>query len=104
MSLLVPICDSSWMIRGMRGNILYQIVRNLVTSFVFSRLPLHSLGTSLADVAAFMQEVELDFGMHPTYGEDRRGIERLRSLARQLQDQREPLDEVGEEEDATPWR
>ena len=63
----------------------------------------------MADVAAFMQEVELDFGMHPTYGEDRRGVERLRILARQLQNQREPLndddgdDEEGEE-DATPWR
>jgi hypothetical protein len=58
----------------------------------FNRLPIHALGSSLADVAAFMQEVELDFGMNPTSGEDRRGIDRLRVLARQLQNQ--PIEEL----------
>jgi len=57
----------------------------VIISIRFYRLPLHTLGTSLADVAAFMQEVELDFGMNSMHGEDRHGIERLRDLARQLQ-------------------
>lgn len=61
---------------------------------------MHALGSSLADVAAFMQEVELDFGMNPTSG-DRRGIDRLRVLARQLQSQ--SVDE-SEDEDSAPWR
>jgi hypothetical protein len=46
---------------------------------------LHALGTSLADIAAFMQEVELDFGMNLTQHTDRLGIERLRLLARRMQ-------------------
>jgi hypothetical protein len=66
----------------------------------FDRLPMHALGSSLADVAAFMQEVEIDFGMNPTSGEDRRGIDRLRVLARQLQNQLVN----GEDEHFTPWR
>ena len=61
---------------------------------------MHALGSSLADIAAFMQEVEIDFGMSPTSGEDRRGIDRLRVLARQLQNQL-PNES---EEDFTPWR
>lgn len=68
----------------------------------FDRLPMHALGSSLADIAAFMQEVEIDFGMNPTSGEDRRGIDRLRILARQLQNQ--PPDESESEEDFNPWR
>jgi len=62
---------------------------------------MHALGSSLADIAAFMQEVEIDFGMNPASGEDRRGINRLRVLARQLQSQ--PVDE-SEDEDFAPWR
>lgn len=46
---------------------------------------LHALGTSLADIAAFMQEVELDFGMNLTQHTDRLGVERLRILARRMQ-------------------
>lgn len=42
------------------------------------------LGTSLADMAAFMQEVELQQGL-ATKGNDRRGIERLRLLALRMQ-------------------
>jgi hypothetical protein len=38
-----------------------------------------ALGNSLADVAAFMHEMELDQGLS-TKGEDQRGIERLRLL------------------------
>jgi hypothetical protein len=60
---------------------------------------MHALGTSLADIAAFMQEVELDLGMNPTYGD--RGIDRLRLLARQIQNQPELVDEeAGGEEEA----
>ncbi|KAG6911737.1 hypothetical protein DXG01_007987 [Tephrocybe rancida] len=46
---------------------------------------LSSLGTSLADVAAFMHEIELEMGMLSSRGKDQRGIDRLRSLARQMQ-------------------
>jgi len=47
----------------------------------------------LADVAAFMQEVELDLGMTPTSKEGRRGIDRLRLLALRMQSiQSEPND------------
>jgi len=45
---------------------------------------LRELGTSLADVAAFMQEIELHQGFF-TPGFDGRGIERLRFLAMQLE-------------------
>ncbi|KAF8219655.1 hypothetical protein L208DRAFT_819926 [Tricholoma matsutake] len=41
---------------------------------------LRALGTSLADVAAFMHEVELEIGML-SQGTDRRGVDRLRLLA-----------------------
>jgi hypothetical protein len=41
---------------------------------------LRELGTSLADVAAFMHETEVREGLE-TRGEDRRGIGRLRFLA-----------------------
>ncbi|KAG5732081.1 hypothetical protein E4T56_gene18805 [Termitomyces sp. T112] len=44
-----------------------------------------SLGTSLADVAAFMHEAELEMGMLSSNGKDQRGIDRLRSLALQMQ-------------------
>ncbi|KAG6878257.1 hypothetical protein C0993_010029 [Termitomyces sp. T159_Od127] len=44
-----------------------------------------SLGTSLADVAAFMHEIELEMGMLSSNGTDQRGIDRLRSLALQMQ-------------------
>jgi hypothetical protein len=65
---------------------------------------MHALGTSLADIAAFMQEVELDFGMNPTCGEDRRGIDRLRLLARQLQHETGPDEElVSQDEDPALW-
>lgn len=60
---------------------------------------MHALGISLADIAAFMQEVELDFGMNPAHGFDRHGIDRLRLLARQLQNQ---PDEGLENENPTP--
>ncbi|KAF9534909.1 hypothetical protein CPB83DRAFT_221332 [Crepidotus variabilis] len=46
---------------------------------------LKALGVSLGDVAAFMQEVELDFGMDSSPGKDRRGIEKLRLLAFHMQ-------------------
>ncbi|GLB33543.1 hypothetical protein LshimejAT787_0104270 [Lyophyllum shimeji] len=46
---------------------------------------LRGLGTSLADVAAFMQEMELEMGMTSVHGGDQRGIERLRLLALQLE-------------------
>jgi len=80
--------------------------RSVFLSFIlslFSRLPIFStslliildyrtqaatlraLGMSLADVAAFMQEVELDFGMKTANIADRRGIERLRLLALRMQ-------------------
>lgn len=45
---------------------------------------LRELGTSLADVAAFMQEIELQQGFF-TPKVDGRGIERLRFLAMQLE-------------------
>ncbi|KAF8974635.1 hypothetical protein BDZ97DRAFT_39766 [Flammula alnicola] len=47
---------------------------------------LRALGMSLADVAAFMQEVELEFGMGTSQPrKDQRGIERLRLLALRMQ-------------------
>ncbi|KAG5646454.1 hypothetical protein DXG03_003504 [Asterophora parasitica] len=42
---------------------------------------LRALGTSLADVAAFMHEIELEMGMPSSRKKDQRGIDRLRSLA-----------------------
>ncbi|PCH40997.1 hypothetical protein WOLCODRAFT_151036 [Wolfiporia cocos MD-104 SS10] len=51
------------------------------------------LGTSLADVAAFMHEVELQQGYSPRKS-DGRGIERMRRLAQKLQDLPEPTDVV----------
>jgi len=44
---------------------------------------LRGVGMSLADIAAFIEEVELDFGME-SQGKDRRGVERMRSLALDL--------------------
>ncbi|KAI0053050.1 hypothetical protein FA95DRAFT_1482569 [Auriscalpium vulgare] len=46
-------------------------------------LRMRELGTSLADIAAFMQEVEIQQGF-VTKRDDGRGIERLRRLALQL--------------------
>lgn len=46
---------------------------------------LKELGTSLADVAAFMHEVELQQGYTPRKG-DGRGIERIRRLAKTLEE------------------
>jgi hypothetical protein len=48
---------------------------------------LSELGISLADVAAFMQEIEVEQGL-PTNGtlKDQRGIERLRSVALRMRD------------------
>jgi hypothetical protein len=46
---------------------------------------LRELGTSLADVAAFMQEIELQQGFF-TPRLDGRGIERLRFLAMQFEE------------------
>jgi hypothetical protein len=45
---------------------------------------LRELGTSLADIARFMYEVEIQQGLQ-RQGEDGRGIERLRSLALRMQ-------------------
>jgi hypothetical protein len=42
---------------------------------------LRALGTSLADIAAFMHEIELEMGLLSLRADDRRGIERLRALA-----------------------
>ena len=61
---------------------------------------LQELGTSLADVAAFMQEVELDLGMNPTSKEGRRGIDRLRLLAFRMQSiQSEPVNDPDYKDD-----
>lgn len=46
---------------------------------------LRALGTSLADVAAFMHRVELDMGMLSSQGRDPRGVERLRLTALELE-------------------
>lgn len=48
---------------------------------------LRALGASLADVAAFMHELELELGMETDvrWSQDKRGIERLRLLAREIQ-------------------
>jgi hypothetical protein len=52
---------------------------------------LRELGTSLADIAAFMEEIELQQGFStPTV--DGRGIERLRFLALQLEAMGETMD------------
>ncbi|KAF8901677.1 hypothetical protein CPB84DRAFT_1961921 [Gymnopilus junonius] len=48
---------------------------------------LRALGTSLGDIAAFMEEVELDLGLANGKQRDRRGIERLRTLALRMQTQ-----------------
>jgi len=44
-----------------------------------------NLGHSLGDVAAFMEEVELNLALANGGQQDRRGIERLRALAFQMQ-------------------
>ncbi|KAF9563734.1 hypothetical protein CPC08DRAFT_816466 [Agrocybe pediades] len=46
---------------------------------------LRSLGMSLVDIAAFMEEVELEFGLDRGRQQDGRGIERLRLLALRMQ-------------------
>jgi len=62
---------------------------------------MRDIGTSLADVAAFMQEVELQHGYTPRKG-DGGGVERIRHLAKHLQELPTlPTDaEVKEEQDA----
>jgi len=59
-------------------------VRELVASDRTQISRLRELGTSLADVAAFMQEIELQQGFF-TPKVDGRGIERLRFLAMQFE-------------------
>ncbi|KAI0248688.1 hypothetical protein BJV78DRAFT_1233617 [Lactifluus subvellereus] len=59
-------------------------IQELVTSDRTQISRLRELGTSLADVAAFMQEIELQQGFF-TPKVDGRGIERLRFLAMQLE-------------------
>ncbi|CAA7260212.1 unnamed protein product [Cyclocybe aegerita] len=62
-------------------------IQKLLTDTQHSRTQaasLRALGTSLADIAAFMEEVELDFGMG-VRRRDQRGIERLRLLALRMQ-------------------
>jgi hypothetical protein len=54
---------------------------------------LRELGTSLADIAAFMQEIELQQGFF-TPKVDGRGIERLRFLALQFEGMSETTDNV----------
>ncbi|KAI9508654.1 hypothetical protein F5148DRAFT_1193953 [Russula earlei] len=56
-------------------------VQELVSSDQTQISRLRQLGTSLADIAAFMQEIQLRF----TPGIDERGIERLRFLAMQFE-------------------
>jgi len=59
-------------------------IQELATSNRTQISRLRELGTSLADVAAFMQEIELQQGFF-TPKVDGRGIERLRFLAMQLE-------------------
>ncbi|KXN87915.1 hypothetical protein AN958_07925 [Leucoagaricus sp. SymC.cos] len=47
---------------------------------------LRAVGVSLADVAAFMHEMELQMGLQSGKNTDSRGIERLRLLALRMQD------------------
>lgn len=47
---------------------------------------LRELGPSLADIAAFMQEVEIQQGYSSPRKQDGRGIERLRRVALQLEE------------------
>ncbi|KAG6903353.1 hypothetical protein C0995_013106 [Termitomyces sp. Mi166 len=63
-------------------------LQNLVKEAQYARTQgalFSSLGTSLADVAAFMHEIELEMGMLSSNGKDQRGIDRLRSLAFRMQ-------------------
>jgi len=60
-------------------------IQGLVTSNQIQTSRLRELGTSLADIAAFMQEIELQQGFF-TPKVDGRGIERLRFLALQFED------------------
>ncbi|KAF9452206.1 hypothetical protein P691DRAFT_661552 [Macrolepiota fuliginosa MF-IS2] len=53
-------------------------IRSHTTSF-------RALGVSLADVAAFMHEIELQMGLQSGADNDKRGIHRLRILALQMQ-------------------
>jgi hypothetical protein len=46
---------------------------------------MHNLGHSLGDVAAFMQEIEINQGLTPQFP-DGRGIERLRKTAAEMTD------------------
>ncbi|KAJ3511546.1 hypothetical protein NLJ89_g4030 [Agrocybe chaxingu] len=80
-------------------------IQKLLADTQYSRTQaasLRALGTSLADIAAFMEEVELDFGMG-VRRKDQRGIERLRLLALRMQSLSQ-LDgeECGKEDAPTP--
>ncbi|KAF8803832.1 hypothetical protein BYT27DRAFT_6721134 [Phlegmacium glaucopus] len=59
---------------------LHRLLQETQQSRDIQTTTLRALGVSLADIAAFIQEVELDFGML-SQGKDRRGVERMRSLA-----------------------
>lgn len=45
---------------------------------------LRALGTSIADVAAFIHQVELEMGLQ-SHGKDQHGVERMRLLALRMQ-------------------
>lgn len=66
-------------------------IQGLVTSNRIQTPRLRELGTSLADIAAFMQEIELQQGFF-TPKVDGRGIERLRFLALQFEGMSETTD------------
>ncbi|CDO75606.1 hypothetical protein BN946_scf184858.g46 [Trametes cinnabarina] len=68
----------------MRGNMSILLQENLASRTQFAA-ELKELGQSLADTAAFIQEVEMRQGWPPRPA-DGRGIERTRRLAQRLQD------------------
>ncbi|KAH9062220.1 hypothetical protein EDB87DRAFT_1559536 [Lactarius vividus] len=71
-------------------------IQGLVTSNRIQTSRLRELGTSLADVAAFMQEIELQQGFFSPRV-DGRGIERLRFLAMQFERMDKTKDNNGAE-------
>jgi len=63
--------------------IIQRELRRLLQETQQSRNALGAVGVSLGDIAGFIQEVEVGFGME-RQGKDRRGVERMRSLALKL--------------------
>uniref|UniRef100_A0A8H7Y0J5 Uncharacterized protein n=1 Tax=Psilocybe cubensis TaxID=181762 RepID=A0A8H7Y0J5_PSICU len=91
---LRQLLDETQHSRYMYSGLFFVVQRNLTAClWVIYRTQtatLRALGMSLADIAAFMQEVELNFGLRQRH--DHRGIDRMRLLALRMQSLSQPED------------